>query len=99
MAIVLSGALPTGERNGIGTIADALISDPEQGHIVVAVVTCSKLTFQPHSKKTVATARIVEIEGFAYGSDCWQAARAVLDHQREARTGQVALPLHDNAAG
>lgn len=97
MSIVLSAALPPGDRNGLEAIERALLDNPGQAQMVVAMVNCSKVTTtQAKDRKVVATARILNIEAFPYGSDGWNELGALLAQQREDRTGQVPLPLEDD---
>jgi hypothetical protein len=93
MTIVLSAALPPGEHNGLETLADVLIGHPRQGHLVLAVVNCKQTTTNSSTGNIVATAQIVDIESFAYGTNHWEELRSMMDERRERRTGQVPLPL------
>lgn len=94
MSIILSAVLPPGDRNGLHTIADALVDDFSLGQMIVASVSCKKVTTTAHrdSRNVVATARILQIEAFPHGTEGWFKLREILDRQHEDRTGEVPLP-------
>lgn len=87
----LAGALP--KDNGLSAIAGAMVQDPEQIHVVIALVDCSKLTTNTDTAEVEATARIRSIEVMK-GPDADQ-AHAMLRRTAADRTGVQELPLHD----
>lgn len=90
--ITLSGALPSGKRNGIGELTGALLRGDEAGHMVIATVSLSKTT--THSGGKVAFAMTIDdIEVYPINTPGWDVARGLLEQQRETRTGEVALPF------
>lgn len=96
MTIVLSGKLPGGEPNGISAIAESLVGDPARPHVIVAVVKCRKITTEPGTLRSTATAGIEAIEAFAYGEDEFDSLRELMSRRREYRTGSTPLPFQDH---
>jgi hypothetical protein len=99
MPVSLSGALPAGDNNGLESIAEALTADQEQGQMIVAMVSCKRVTIHATGRgkkpKVDTTAGILEIEAFPYGSTEWDQARTLLESRRAERTGEwpLALPV------
>lgn len=93
MSVTLSGALPGDDRNGIASIAPALINEPDAVHVVVALVDCTKITTKTQSGEVVPTARIRAIEGFPGSTADGNELRRLWRRARERRTGEVELPL------
>jgi hypothetical protein len=92
-SVTLSGALPADDRNGIGAIATALIDQPKAVHVVVALVSCSKITTKPRSGETVPTVEILAVEAFTAATADAKELERLLRRQHERRTGKVELPL------
>lgn len=93
MSVTLSGSLPADDRNGIGALSAALVSDPEAVHVVVALVDCTKITTKVESGDIVPTARIRAIEAFVGHTADAKELRRLWRRAFERRTGQVELPL------
>src|SRR5205085_9504951 len=87
----ISSALPAGEGNGLAAIAHALVAEPRQVHVVVALLDCSKITENTDSGERQPTARIRRIEVIS-GQD-EQLAAKMMRRAMEARTGATVLPF------
>ena len=72
MPVSLSGALPAGDRNGLEAIAEALASNQEQEQMVVAIVSCKRVTIHATGRgkkpRVDTVAGILDIEAFPFGS-------------------------------
>ena|SRR5881394_1550697 len=99
MPVSLSGALPAGDRNGLEAIAEALASNQEQEQMVVAIVSCKRVTIHATGRgkkpRVDTVAGILDIEAFPFGSPEWDRARTLLESRRAERTGEwpLALPV------
>jgi len=93
MSVTLSGALPGDDRNGIAAIATALIDQPKAVHVVVALVSCSKITTKPRTGEVVPTAEIMAVEAFTAATEDAVELQRLLRRQHERRTGKTELPL------
>jgi len=98
VAVTLSGALPKDVTNGIGAIGRALTDHPDQVHVVIALVDCSKITTDTDTGATIPTARIKAIEAFADRTTdatevkrLWR--RAMERRTRQVDDEQIELPL------
>lgn len=91
--IRFSGALPEGERNGLASIAPALVECPDSVHVAVVLLDAVKLTTAVDSGDVVPTVRIRAIEPIsAHDTDAAE-LRRLLRRAHERRTGRVELPL------
>lgn len=93
MAVTLSGKLPKDASNGIGAIAAQLAADPENVHVVIALVDCSKLTTDVDTGETLPTARIRAIEAFPGPTLDAAEARRLWRRAMDRRNGQIELPI------
>ncbi|WP_269939051.1 hypothetical protein [Arthrobacter sp. HY1533] len=87
----LSGTLPGGDNNGLGSLARALTADPHKTALIVAVVDCKSITIDTDTGDKVATVRIRRVEPID-PQDTEQAQR-LLVRGLERRTGAVMLPI------
>jgi hypothetical protein len=92
MTVHLSGALPVGDTNGLGSISGKLCDDPESVHVAVVLLDCSKITTNTDNGDVVPTARIRAIEPIGITGDA-EEMRRLLRRAYERRTGKVELPL------
>lgn len=93
MSVTLSGSLPADDRNGLPAIAATLVDNPKRVHVVVALVSCSKITTKPRTGDTVPTVEILAIEAFNGTTLDANELQRLLRRQHERRTGKVELPL------
>lgn len=92
MTVHLSGALPVGDTNGLGSISGKLCDDPESVHVAVVLLDCSKITTNTDNGDIVPTCRIRAIEPVGTTEDA-EEMRRLLRRAYERRTGKVELPL------
>lgn len=88
----LAAKLPTGDANGLAAIATEMLDNPEQVHVVIALVDCSKITTDTDSGDVVPTARIRRIEAIKDPND-GRKMRSLLRREWERRTGKTVLPF------
>jgi hypothetical protein len=87
----LSGSLPKGDSNGLDALARRLIDDPQQVHVVVALVDCKKISTDCDTGDIEPTARIRRVEPI--GGDDKDLAAKMLRRALELRTGKAVLPF------
>lgn len=90
-AVKLSGVLPDGDANGLDKIARDVLDDPNALHIVVAVLTTSKITHDVSSGESQPTMRLVRIE--SVDTRDGQDGLRLLKRGYSRRTGQEMLPI------
>lgn len=90
--ITLSGTTPTGNRNGLSGLTNALLRGDNTGHMIVAAVSLSRTTTHSGGKVTFVLG-IDDIEVYPLDTPGWDVARGLLEQQRETRTGEVTLPF------
>lgn len=88
----LAARLPSGSKNGLASIAEELVANPEKVHVVLMLVDCSKITSDVDSGDVIPTARIRRIEPITDGVDGHR-LRQILRRAWERRTGKDVLPL------
>jgi hypothetical protein len=88
----LSGALPSGDANGLAAIVSDLINDPERVRAFVVLASASKVTQLVHDGSTVPTLQIRRIEPITDADDGREVSRLLM-REYERRTGQLVLPL------
>lgn len=93
MSVRLSSSLPADDRNGISAIAAALVNSPQDVHVIVALVDCTKITTDTTSGEIVPTARIRAIEAFPGATTDGEELRRLWRRARERRTGEMELEL------
>jgi hypothetical protein len=95
MAVTLSGKLPRDASNGLGAIAAQLARNPDDMHVIVALVDCSKIVTDTDTGEVMPTARIRAVEAFADqtedAAEIKRLLRRALD--RRTRGEQFELPL------
>jgi len=90
MSVNLSGALPSGDGNGLGEIVYDL-KDPSKIHVCICLVSGKKGTTDFESGDTVTTARIRRIEVVTDPEDM-KLAENLMRRALDRRTGREALP-------
>lgn len=90
MSVNLSGALPSGDGNGLSEIVYDL-KDSNKIHVCICLVSGKKGTTDFESGDTVTTARIRRIEVITDGEDK-QLAENLMRRALDRRTGREALP-------
>ena len=91
-SVKLAAAMPAGDRNGLATIAPALVNNPDDTHVAVVVLQTRTLSVDVQGGSTVPTVAIVAIEPITSDGDAREAKR-LLRRQFERRTGIQELPL------
>lgn len=86
----LGSGLPKGEANGLNELAAALVNEPEQVHVVIALIDCKSVKTDTDTGDVEATARIRRIE--AVPAQDRGLAKAMMRRQFETRTGKTVLP-------
>lgn len=87
----LVGSLPKGEGNGLDAIAAALIDNPREVHVVIALVDCKKVTTDHDSGEVEPTARIRRVEAIEEADR--DVAAKMMRRALERRTGKTVLPF------
>lgn len=87
----LSSTLPGGDGNGLTAITRQMIDDPQQVHVAIALVDCSRLTTDTDTGEVEPTARVRRIEVIE-GQDN-ELAHKMMRRALEERTGQTVLPM------
>lgn len=89
--VKLAGTLP--DDHGLAAVADSLVTEPEDLHLVVAILSTKKLTTDVETGEVVPTAHVRRIE--VIGTDVDESKRLVqlMRRQHERRTGKTVLPL------
>lgn len=85
------GSLPPGDSNGLHVISNALVTDTEAHHVVMAVLKTKKITTDVESGDVEATAKIVRIEVVAPQDR--ETAERLLRRALERRHGGEQLPI------
>lgn len=86
----LASSLPNGEANGLPALARDLIDNPNQVHVVVALVDCKSVTTDTDTGDITPTARIRRIEPIKGDRDL---VAKVMRRAMEERTGKTVLPF------
>lgn len=89
--VKLKSALPAGTANGLTQLADALVHDPQQFHVVIAFVDCAETTVNTDTGEVVPTARIRRIA--AVSEQDLRTARRLMVRALEENSGQTVLPF------
>lgn len=87
----LAASLPSGDGNGLNALARALIDNPQDIHVVVALIDCKKTTTDNDTGTVEPTARIRRIEAIAEQDK--DLAAKMLRRALERRTGKTVLPF------
>lgn len=87
----LNGSLPKGQANGLSAIARQLVDEPDQPHVVIAIVDTRKIATDCDTGDQEATVRVRRIEPIS--GDDGQRAATLLRRAMETRTGQTTLPI------
>lgn len=86
----LASSLPSGEANGLASLARKLIDNPAEVHVVIALVDCKSVTTDVDSGDITPTARIRRIEPITGDRDL---VAKVMRRAMEERTGKTVLPF------
>mgnify|MGYP001562059101 CR=1 FL=1 len=87
----LAAKLPIGDANGLAAIAGEMLDDPDQVHVCIVLVDCSKITTDTDSGDVVPTARIRRIVAIKDPQD-GRKMRWILRRELQRRTGKTVLP-------
>ncbi len=93
MSVKLSPAFPADDRNGMASIASALIDRPNDVHVVVLLVRTKEIRTNARTGDVVPTAEILAAEAFTGTTADAATLHRLLRRQHERRTGKVELPL------
>ena len=89
----LSSSLPKEyDDEGLSSINGQLVTDPQDIHVVIALINCKSVTTDCDTGFDIATARILHIEPIG-DQEAAFTAREMLANAQEARTGKKPLPL------
>lgn len=88
----LAGRLPQGDANGLDAISRALVAEPHQVHVVLALIDCKSTSLNHDTGEVVPTARVRRIEVVGGGQDR-DLAHKLLRRALEERTGATVLPF------
>lgn len=86
----LAARLPEGDANGLTAIQAALIDNPHQVHVVVALLDCKSITTDHDTGDIRPTARIRRIEPIRGDKDM---VAKIMRRAMEERTGRTVLPF------
>lgn len=92
--ISMSGALPSGDGNGLGAVIADLVRDPSRKHPVVAIIDTAKIVTRPDSGEVVPTVRVRRIEVIT-GEDA-ALAEKLMRRALDKRTGGQPLAGEDD---
>lgn len=87
----LASALPKGDGNGLDALARALVDQPHDVQVVVALIDCKKITTDNDDGTIEPTARIRRIEAITESDK--ELAAKMLRRALEKRTGKTVLPF------
>lgn len=94
VSLKLSGRLPTSdERNGLNVLAERLEDEPDQQHMLVAIVHCAQITTDPRTGRRAITIELHAVEGVPMDTPDGEHAHALWLQRWSDRTGNVPLPL------
>lgn len=91
-AVTLSGRLPTDDKDGLAAIAAKFTDHPDHFHLVVGLVSCTKVTKDVESDEEIPTVRFRHIEACPASSNHAATLRQVIENLYGERTGKWALP-------
>lgn len=92
--VALSSKLPADEDfNGVDSLAENLIKDPEGFYVAVVTFDVAKITRQVDAHTEVPTIRVRRFEPIGRVEDLPPAIQQIVDQAIETRTGRKALPL------
>jgi hypothetical protein len=87
----LTGALPKDDRDGLDS--NIFLRDPEQLHLVVALVDTKAITSDVDSGEEYPTVRVRAIESFHRDSETGKHLHRLWRETWEKRTGNASLPM------
>lgn len=88
----LAGKLPEGIDNGLTRITRDLVDDPEDTHLIVAVIDCSRLTTDVDTGHVIPTVRIRRVEAIT-DEQVVEIVHRALEQARSDRTGQQVIDV------
>lgn len=92
----LASALPKdNDLNGLNALRRELVDFPEERHLIIAVIDCSKIETTTDTGDTEPTVRILQVE--KVGAADTKNANHMLRHSLEERTGKSVLEGFDLA--
>lgn len=92
MTVTLSGRLPGDDKDGLGDLSGKFTDHPERLHLVVGLVSTTKVTRDVESDEEVPTIRFRHIEACEATSQHAKVIREVVEALYGERTGKWALP-------
>ena len=87
----LKATLPKGDHNGLGPVAEAMLKNPRQFAVVLAVVDCAKTEIDHDLGAQIPVLRVRRVEGIL--SEDLPTAQRLMRRALEYRTGLLTLPL------
>lgn len=93
MSVRMSGAMPEGERNGLASLAHALIARPSDTRVAIVLFRTHKLTTNVTTGDVVPTVQLLAIEPMTEHETDAAELRRLMRRAVERRTGAVELPL------
>jgi hypothetical protein len=93
MTVKITSGLPDGDANGLVAVQGALVGDPHQKHVVIALMDCKSTTTDNDTGDVTPTARVRRIEVVAKESEDGKRLIQLMRRAYEARTGKAVLPL------
>ena len=92
--VKLSTKLPGDEEtNGLDSIAEKLVKDPETIRVAIVWLDVAKVTVETDTHAHVPTVRVRRVEPLGDVDDVSKAIRELVDTAVEERTGQTPLPF------
>ena len=92
--VKLSTKLPGDEEtNGLDSLAEQLVKDPETVRVAIVWLDVSKVTTETDSHQQIPTVRVRRVEPLGDVDDVSKAIRELVDKAVEARTGKTPLPF------
>jgi hypothetical protein len=88
--VKLKSTLPAGLANGLTQLANALVHDPQQFHVVLAFVDCAETTVNTDTGEAVPTARIRRV--VAIPEQDLPTARRLMMRAMQDPSGQTSIP-------
>lgn len=90
------GKLPSPKLNGLLKIAELLVKNPKDTHIIVAVIDCGKVEKDTDTGEQTPHARFRQVE-VIQSAGAQEDARRLLVQAMDDRLGRVAIPGIDEA--
>ena len=92
MTVTLSGRLPGDDKDGLGDLSPHFTDHPERLHLVVGLVSTTKVTRDVESDEEIPTIRFRHIEACEASSNQAKVLREAIETLYGERTGKWSLP-------